>query len=291
MSMDLDYIREFLVLSKTLNFTKAAEMLHMSQSSLSRHLICLEEEVGTSLIRRTKHNVKLTASGKAFFDKAIELVSQYDDALKAVKQIDITNKRKLGLGLLYYQKEFFLEKIEVFKHKYPDIILNFATGTPNELLKEVFDGNIDICATMHINFKNSDLLKFVDLYTEPLIVMVSIKHALSNRKNIKVSDLANEVFINVDDDFYRGYFEYIKGLFKTVGVNIANPILVSNYEMMLLAAQAGNGIAILTTNMKRHLTNCAVLKIENDNFVIARSLAYRSDNPNTVTQLFLRLFP
>ncbi|ATW26568.1 LysR family transcriptional regulator [Candidatus Formimonas warabiya] len=291
MGMDLDYIREFVVLSKTLNFSKAAEILHMSQPTLSRHLICLEEEVGTSLILRTKRTVKLTEAGKAFLDKAIEIVAQYDSSIKAVKQIDVAHKRKLGLGLLYYQKEFFLEKIEMFKLKYPDVILNFVAGTPNELLKEVFDGNIDVCATMHVDFKNSDLLKFVDLYTEPLIVMVSLKHALSKQKSIQISDLANEIFVSVDDDFYRGYFEYIRGLCRTNGVHIANPILVPNYEMMLLTAQAGAGIAILTTNMKRHLTNCAVLEIENDNFAIARCLAYRSNNTNTVTQLFLSLFP
>ncbi|MFZ7101249.1 MAG: LysR family transcriptional regulator [Peptococcaceae bacterium] len=290
MGIDLDYIREFIILSKILNFSKTAEMLHMTQPTLSRHLICLEEEVGTCLVRRTKRNVRLTTSGKVFLEKAIGMVAQYDDAVKAIKQLDITHKRQLGLGLLYYQKEFFLEKIELFKHKYPDIILNFVAATPNELLKELLDRNIDVCATMHIDFKNVELLKFVDLYTEPLIMMTSSKHALSNRKSIQAKDLAKEVFVNVDDDFYRGYFEYIKLLFKSNGVNIANPILVSNYEMMLLAVQSGVGIAILTTNMKRHLTNCAILEIENDNFVITRSLAYRSDNTNNATQLFLRLF-
>lgn len=291
MGIDLDYIREFVVLSKTLNFSKAAEILHMSQPTLSRHLIYLEEEVGTSLILRTKHSVRLTEPGKAFLDKAIEILALYDNAVKDVSKINAAHKRKIGIGLLYYQKEFFLEKIELFKNKYPDIILNFVAATPNELLQELFAKNIDVCATMHVGFKNADLLKFVDLYTEPMIVMVSLKHALSNRKNINVLDLADEVFVSVDDDFYRGYFEYIRGLCRNNGVSIADPVLVSNYEMMLLAVQAGEGIAILTTNMKKHLTSCSTLEIENSDFVITRSLAYRSDNKNPAMQLFLNLFP
>ena len=64
--MDLNYIREFVVLANTCNYMEAAEQLFISQSALSRHIKNLEEELGVSLFDRSTRSVTLNAFGMLF---------------------------------------------------------------------------------------------------------------------------------------------------------------------------------------------------------------------------------
>ena len=61
--MDIELFNEFLVLAQTLNYSKAAQQLYLSQSVLSRHIQNLENHLGVALLSRNKHSVELTAIG------------------------------------------------------------------------------------------------------------------------------------------------------------------------------------------------------------------------------------
>lgn len=77
--------REFIVFAKHLNVTRAAEELHVSTSTLSRHLAALEREIGMPLIRREGASAALTPVGSLVLKKASTLVGEYDSLLEQVE--------------------------------------------------------------------------------------------------------------------------------------------------------------------------------------------------------------
>lgn len=287
--MDIEYIREFIFLSRLLNFSKAADRMHISQPTLSRHLSILEDELGACLFVRSRHAVYLTEEGKIYLPQAEELMIKYDDAMNAIKFADPKLKRNLGVGVLYYQKEFLLDKIGLFISKYPEVYMHYLSATPGELVSALFDDNIDVSSIMHVDFKNSEDLTFFDVYDEPLLLAVPVNHRFANRKYISIREIENQNYINVDDIFYHGYFSYIKNLCESHGVSLLEPELVPDFETQLLYVQAGKGITIITSNMKKHLTGCIPIDILEENFRISRSIAWKTNNTNKALHQFVAL--
>lgn len=84
--MDIRILREYVEFSKHLNFSAAARFLHMSQSSLSKHIAELEKEIGFTLVNRDSE-IALTAAGRQFLKSAEDMLYDYDLALKKCRRI------------------------------------------------------------------------------------------------------------------------------------------------------------------------------------------------------------
>ena len=289
--MKISYLREFVVLSQYLNFSKAAEVLYITQPVLSRHITTLEEEIGAKLLFRNKQVVQLTKAGQFFLKEIRDILARYDKILEEINRYNGSFNGKLGVGMLYYSKEHVTPAVELFNKKFPNIKLHFYAGTPIDIVEAVLKDIIDIGAVMHIDFPNSHRFTFFDLYTEPLVVMVHRNHQFANRSSISVAELKNEQFINVNGYFYYGYFEYIIKMCQKYGFSPKEPLLVDNYEELLLTIQSGIGIALLSNNMKKQSNpNSIFIDIEEDDFTITRSLIYKSHNTNPAIPLFLEQY-
>jgi DNA-binding transcriptional LysR family regulator len=290
--MEINHLREFIILSQTLNFSKTAEIVYISQSVLSKHMARLEKEIGTKLLVHNKHKVKFTKSGEFFLKEIKIILDNYDDVINKIKLFDTDFMGELGIGMLYYSKEIIVPAIERFKKEFPYIKLNYFSRTPNEVANAIFEDSVDVGALMNIKFQNSHQLTYFDLYKEPLVLMVNYKHPLAGQNSISILELKNEIFVNVNDNFYRGYFNYIKKLCIKNGFEPKDPKLVENYEMLLLTVQSESGVvAVLTSNMKKQSNpNTVFINIENEDFFIIRSIIYKTKNTNPAIPLFLEKF-
>ena len=84
--MELRHLRYFVAVAEELNFTRAAEKLHLAQPSLTRQIHNLEEELGVRLLNRTKSVVTLTEEGRSFLIDARKLVAQSVDGKLGARQ-------------------------------------------------------------------------------------------------------------------------------------------------------------------------------------------------------------
>ena len=100
--MELDYLRQVVVLSKTLNFSKTAERFYISQSTLSKHVKIVESEIGEPIFERDSHSVALSQSGIDFIEKAKKIICSYDE--------------------LFSGRENYCEDTDVFALGYSDIL-------------------------------------------------------------------------------------------------------------------------------------------------------------------------
>ena len=120
--MTTERLQEFLVLSQTLNYGKAAKKLYLTQSVLSRHISDLEKEVGVPLLKRDSHHVALTPAGRYFANKAAELDSQYADALSLLSRSDVQAAGEVRIFIAAdVLSEQMVACLKQFSAQYPDV--------------------------------------------------------------------------------------------------------------------------------------------------------------------------
>lgn len=288
--MDIAYLQEFIILANILNISKAADELRISQPTLSRHLLAMEEQIGTQLVVRSSHCISLTTAGQMYLDRVTRLVIEHDQLLADVRRLE--NRETLTIGIQYYHKNVFISRIEQFQGENPNATINIIISAPYDLLKGVLDGNIDLCSTARIDLPQDivDQLCFVDIYSEPLTIMTAKRHPLATHKLVSPAEIVRESIICTDDAFFRAFYRCLRGLFRAVGLTMPEPVLVPHPEQMLMAVQAGEGITILSANMMHYPSNGTVIEIDDPSFQITRSLAYRADNTNPLIRGFLQLY-
>jgi epsilon-lactone hydrolase len=86
-AVELRHLRAFVAVAEELNFSRAADRLHISQSALSRQVSSLEKLVGTELLRRSTHGVELTLAGEALLDRARKVLGDIDEAVSAAQSV------------------------------------------------------------------------------------------------------------------------------------------------------------------------------------------------------------
>lgn len=85
--MELDQLREFVLLSKTMNFTRTAKELNLSQPALSNHIMKLERELGVTLIDRANQKPQLTLAGSSFLETASTMLNAYDRFMERTRAL------------------------------------------------------------------------------------------------------------------------------------------------------------------------------------------------------------
>ena len=117
--MEINYLKEFVILARTGNYLETADCLYMGQSSLSRHIKTLEEELDIRLLDRTTRKVSLTEAGRLFLPYAEHIMSlqeQYQDVLLDFKKnshLKLKQKDKIA-EWMYLETKAYYEKYYTF---------------------------------------------------------------------------------------------------------------------------------------------------------------------------------
>ncbi|WP_234123402.1 LysR family transcriptional regulator [Clostridium hydrogenum] len=244
--MRIDILREFIILSKNLNFSETAKQLYITQSVLSKHIISLEQEVGTALLRRNYHKVELTDVGKLFLIEATEIVNRYDEGMKKVKMSINSFEKELKIGYLYeHTKNILVPSVHLFKRNFPNTKLSLIAGLYETLPRQLKNKDVDLILTLNLD---KDMLSWCDtypLYRDTLCAAVCKSNPLSKRKNISSHDLTSEKILLPSNEIFNGY-----GIFTNTILNSEDfqKNKVFKYECIysaLLMAEADQGIAII----------------------------------------------
>lgn len=143
--MDIQYIREFVALAKYGNYLTAAEELFISQSSLSKHIIALEKELGFPLFNRTTRKVGLTQYGTTFLPYAQRIINADAEFRNKVAMMKTEVRDSIHFGVL---PAFLAYNVEAgladFKRKFPQYPYSLVEGANSMLLKHLKDGTCNV---------------------------------------------------------------------------------------------------------------------------------------------------
>jgi LysR family transcriptional regulator, benzoate and cis,cis-muconate-responsive activator of ben and cat genes len=142
--MELRHIRYFVAVGKCLSFTKAAEMLHVSQPPLSRQIQELEEEVGTALFDRTGKKTSLTEAGIYLMGEAERLLEGIESACRNAKAI-ADRSRALNIGCVsFFFTTGLMPFIDDLRRERPDLHLELRVMSTESQERALMSGTIDV---------------------------------------------------------------------------------------------------------------------------------------------------
>ena len=143
--MELRVLKYFLTVAREENITKAANLLHITQPTLSRQLMQLEEELGIKLFQRGRHNIMLTEEGMLLRRRAQEIV---DLTEKTEKELvhgaeTVSGEISIGCGETQNMKPL-CEMIAAFQEKYPEVVFHIYTAIADDVTERLENGVLDM---------------------------------------------------------------------------------------------------------------------------------------------------
>jgi DNA-binding transcriptional LysR family regulator len=188
-AMDIDLLRTFLEVYRTRHFGRAAENLYLSQSAISARIRHLEDQVGAPLFTRDRNDIRLTAVGKRLLPHAESIVTAWHRARQEVT-LGADMEQSLSVGGTPSMWDILMQEwLQKIYQKMPDVALTADVAGPNELLRRLLEGTIDMALT----FESPQVVRLnvVELKSIPLVMV-------SSEKGLGVSDALAKNYLLVD---------------------------------------------------------------------------------------------
>lgn len=224
MTMELRQLRSFRALAQTLNFTRAAEAVHVSQSTLSHQIRQLEEALGQPLFLRTTRRMSLTHAGETLLDHAVRALAEVDRAVLALSDEKQDAGGELRLGATpTFGIAFLPECARRFHEQHPSIKLVIEECGMREMEQGVADGALafGIC----YRSPQPESLRFEPLFNEELMLAVGPEHPLAKARRVRMIDLHGMALALPPPEFSTR--QLLDELFESVG---ATPEVVAEFS-------------------------------------------------------------
>ena len=193
--MDLRRIRHFHVLAETLNFSRAAERLHIAQPALSVSIQKLETELGTKLFERTPTGVLLTASGEAALIEARRLLYHGEQLQRTARDAAQGTGGRLRIGFVGSAIYSLIPTlIPRFRSQYPNVELVLRETTSARILEMLSEEALDV-GIVRTPLLQSHAATLLTLQRDHFLAALPKAHPLAEKAELRLIDLAREPFV------------------------------------------------------------------------------------------------
>lgn len=177
--METRYIVEFISLAKTLSYSRSAKELHLSQSSLTRHIQMMEKELGPLFVRTTR-KIELSNQGKIYLPYAVKIAEAEQKAEAAVKHYTKDNSTTFRVGIARHADLYFVTDCMVqFHHEHPEIQLEMIEENLSGLQNDFDNGRLNV-VTMAFSDDNYPKQGFIKAGVIDLIAIIPKHHFLAS---------------------------------------------------------------------------------------------------------------
>ena len=188
--MEIRTLRYFLAVAREENMTRAAEILHVTQPTLSKTLKSLEDELGKKLFIRHSFSIRLTEEGVLLRNRAEDLIGMADKIEQEFLSLDDISGGELYLGLAEsYQIRYLARGIKAFKTRYPNLHYHITSGDTEQVADKLDKGLLDFLVLAELpDSRKYEYLAFPEKDLWGLVIPEG--DPLSEKDAIRVKDLA-----------------------------------------------------------------------------------------------------
>jgi DNA-binding transcriptional LysR family regulator len=283
--IELRQMRYFLAVAEELNFTRAAERLHLAQQALSASIRRLEEQLGVALFVRSTRKVELTAAGEVLVEGARAVVAAAVEAVERVHQVAEGRSGRITIGF-----STAAGGVPIVRH----IMREFAASAPGvDIRTEEHDfsdpsaGLAD--ARVDVAFIFGPLpvagLFAVTLVKENRLLAIRPEHPLALRTTVTADDLRDLAWLRVPAD--RGPWSAF--WFRSEGDGPVGPVIKTADEWVA-AIEAGRGVAFTMPTVMENFTTARITVVPVEGLPPAEVLmAWRHDRSDALVEAFTRM--
>lgn len=187
--MELRQIKYFLKAKELLNFTEAAKLLNISQSTLSQQIKQLENELNVPLFNRIGKRIVLTEAGEMFSDYALQSLNKANEGLLLLNDLNNINTGKITIGVIYSMRILFVKALIRFAELYPNIKIQVVFGSTKDLLEKLNTHYFDFVVTFQEKAKHPNL-KYQTLLQSNMVLVTAKRSALASWSSISLKEVA-----------------------------------------------------------------------------------------------------
>lgn len=267
--MDIKQLHYFIAVSEHMNFSKAAERLHISQPSLSNAIKKLEEEIGSPLLERNTRNLQLTEAGEVLFERAKVIVKNMEVLKIEMDEVIIHGTREITIGVMESIKHWLPKVIANYKKDYPEMIIHLVDILGSKRVKKSLKSY-----KTHLIITNQLMddpeLEVKTLYEERLVAVLPLHHPLAKKEKVTISDISEEPFIISTEGFQTR--RDILNTFERAGKNIHIQFEIERFETAVSLVRENLGVTILPENYLQGPTAKTIVKKEIEGANLSRNV-------------------
>nr|WP_206761373.1 LysR family transcriptional regulator [Bacillus paralicheniformis] len=265
-------MKTFVTLAEVKNFTKTAELLLMSQPSVSMHIKNLEKEFQTKLFERSPKYLKITPTGETLYDRAKQMITIYEQTRQDILDHHNSIKGELKIGASFTIGEYILPSLLFdLQKEYPELELKAVIGNTEEIVQSVRLYKVDIgLIEGQTNEKELSVHAFMQ---DELFITASSNHPLAAKQDVTMADLQNQTWVT--REVGSGTREYLNHVIRSNGLKVKSFLTISSNQGIKETLMTGIGLSLLSESViERDVQhgNLSVIRLKNQTFT--RTLSY-----------------
>ena len=240
--MDIPKLRIFATVARLGNFTRAAELLYLTQPTVSQQIAALEAQVGAPLIERLPRRLRLTPAGEALLPYAEQILALATDAAEAARAAAGLADRTLRLGAGHTLATYLLpDLLSRYRDLYPRRLVRISVGNTAELLELVATDTVEL-ALVGSPADHARVIVAPFMH-DRLVVIVAPDDAWAAREAIELAELAERVLLTREPgSALHATVERLLGPATLAGDRV---ILLGETEAIKRSVEAGLGVALV----------------------------------------------
>ncbi len=287
MHLELRHLRYFVAVAEELNFSRAAERLHIAQPALSAQIRALERHVGCELFRRTTRRVELTANGEMLLGDARVILATADSAVAKLQAAARGERGQLRVGFVAHGAgELSTELLRRFADAYPSVETELVSAASlEELQRHVRDAETDVAFVwLPLLYEELDALAVL---TEDKVVAIHVDHPLAREVGVHAEDLACEPIVAPWDLFPQAFLDAWFGPIRPDGRKDGDPHAVSVDESLTFVSRALAIYCLPESASRFYSRPDVVFRPLVDSSPVQVAIAWRRDSPSPAVAVFV----
>ena len=239
--MEIRTLRAFVEVVRQGGFSQAAKVVFATQSTVSKAVKQLEDEIGVLLLDRVGHRSTLTAAGEIVYRRALRILAERDDLMSELDEVRGLKRGLLRLGLPpMVSSTLFAPLFAIYRKRYPGIDISLVENGSDRLEEILFAGDLDFAAS---TIPVADSLECQSVRREPLVALLPAREFAARKKSIDLADLKQMPFIMFDSSF--AISRLVVDACRRAGFEPTVSTRSSQLDFVMELVAAGMGVAFL----------------------------------------------
>ncbi len=276
LSVQLNQLRSFVTVCDTRHFTRAAEVLHIAQPSLSQQIRSLETDLGTALLHRARGNITLTDAGEALLPLARRILADVDTARREVADAVGLHRGRVRLGATPSLCATLVpDVLRRFHDTYPNVELHITESGSQNLIRTLTGGELDIALIITPQRGVVPALNATELLSEELVVVSRPDQPSPVRRDrIRIEDLRDQPLVM----FRQGYDlrEFTTAACRVAGFEPTFTVEGGEMDAVLGFVRAGLGLAVVP-HMVAERSGLRYIRFDKPGLQRSIAVAHRKD--------------
>jgi DNA-binding transcriptional LysR family regulator len=239
-------LRVFCAVAETKSFSKASELIHLTQPAVSLQIQAMEELYETRLFDRSGNTINLTPAGEILYKRAKEILALYAEAQQNISEITGAIKGSLSIGASSTIGNYLLPHIiAAFKKKVPQVNISLVVSNTKTITEKLNAGEIDIALVEGDVSKQRFSVE--TLLSDELVVIMSPAHPWAERRNLPAIELTKEPLIMREEG--SGTRQIILKHLEEHGLKLDQlkiTLVMGSTEAIKGAVEEGIGVSIMS---------------------------------------------